>query len=162
MKEQTDKPLFRNFGLIVVLLALLAFFVVLIAKFIVTAQDSVTPESMALADQRTKPVAKVYTSQAEIPVVTATATGAAPEQPVVTSDGPDGEEVYTNACAACHASGLAGAPRPGSDDMALRAEKGMDALLQTALNGLNAMPARGGRPDLSDEEIKAAIDFMLE
>ncbi len=46
--------------------------------------------------------------------------------------------------------------------MALRAEKGPDALLQTALNGLNAMPARGGRADLTDEQVQAVIEFMLK
>ena len=162
MENQTDKLLFRNFGLIVVVMALFAFFVVLISKFIVTAQDTVTPESMALAEQRTKPVAAVYTSEDEIPIVATTAPETAPEQPPVTSDSAYGEEIYNSACAACHTSGAAGAPKPGSGDMTARAQKGFDALLQTALNGVNAMPARGGRPDLSDEEIRAAIEFMLE
>jgi cytochrome c5 len=46
--------------------------------------------------------------------------------------------------------------------MAQRIEKGMDALMQAALNGLNAMPARGGRPDLSDEQIQAVVEFMTQ
>jgi cytochrome c5 len=46
--------------------------------------------------------------------------------------------------------------------MAERAQKGVDALLQSAVNGLNAMPARGGRPDLSDEQIRAVIEYMIQ
>ena len=74
----------------------------------------------------------------------------------------DGEKLYAGTCAACHSTGAAGAPKPGSPEMAQRAEKGMDALMQTAVNGLNAMPARGGRPDLSDAQMQAIIEFMLQ
>ena len=74
----------------------------------------------------------------------------------------DGEMIYGSVCAACHTAAVLGAPQPGSAEMALRAENGMDAMMQNALNGLNAMPARGGRPDLSDEQVKAVIEFMLK
>ena len=47
-------------------------------------------------------------------------------------------------------------------EMAKRAENGMDTMMQNALNGLNTMPARGGRPDLSDEQVQAVIEFMLQ
>ena len=70
--------------------------------------------------------------------------------------------IYTSVCAACHTTGVAGAPKPGSPAMADRAQKGNDALMQTVVNGLNAMPARGGRSDLSDEQLQAAVDFMLQ
>jgi cytochrome c5 len=70
--------------------------------------------------------------------------------------------IYNTVCAACHATGVAEAPIPGSEQMAQRAEKGMEALMQTALNGLNAMPARGGRPDLSDEQVQAVVEFMTK
>jgi cytochrome c5 len=46
--------------------------------------------------------------------------------------------------------------------MAERAGKGQDALVNNALNGLNAMPPRGGRTDLSDEQIQAVVEFMLQ
>jgi cytochrome c5 len=42
------------------------------------------------------------------------------------------------------------------------AEKGIDGLVASAINGLNVMPPRGGRPDLSDQQIKAAVEFMLQ
>ena len=54
------------------------------------------------------------------------------------------------------------APIPGSPAMAERAAKGMDVLMQSAIDGLNAMPARGGRADLSDEQVQVIIEFMIK
>ena len=42
------------------------------------------------------------------------------------------------------------------------AAKGLEMLVQNAINGLNAMPARGGNPGLTDEQIQVAVEFMLE
>ena len=42
------------------------------------------------------------------------------------------------------------------------ADKGEEGLFSSVINGLNVMPPRGGRPDLSDEQIKAAVEFMLQ
>ena len=46
--------------------------------------------------------------------------------------------------------------------MAERAGKGLDALTQNAINGLNAMPARGGRADLSDEQVRVIVEYMMQ
>ncbi len=87
---------------------------------------------------------------------------AAPAQAVASADDLDAEKIYTSVCAACHSTGILDAPKPGTAEMAQRAEKGMDILMKNALDGLNAMPARGGGADLSDEEVKAAVEFMLK
>ncbi|MCF6189977.1 MAG: c-type cytochrome [Cocleimonas sp.] len=74
-----------------------------------------------------------------------------------------GEEVYKASCLACHATGIANAPKP--DDKAAwepRVATGLDALIKTAINGKGAMPARGGNPAVTDEEIKAAILYMTD
>lgn len=75
-----------------------------------------------------------------------------------------GEQVFNGACTACHSMPIAsalGAP-PVFDKSAWgkRLEKGLDATLKNALNGLNAMPAKGNCLDCSDDEIKAAIKYM--
>ena len=73
-----------------------------------------------------------------------------------------GEEVYNRACVACHATGVSGAPKAG--DVAVwgpRLAKGIDTLLQNAVNGVGVMPPRGGQLSLSDAEVRAAIEFML-
>lgn len=76
----------------------------------------------------------------------------------------DGEVVYNQACMACHASGAGGAPRVGDvDAWSPRIAKGIDALHSSGVNGVagTAMMAKGGRMDLSDEEVIAAVDYMV-
>ena len=74
----------------------------------------------------------------------------------------DGETVYNTVCTACHASGIAGAPKTGDKAAwAPRIATGMDALFKSASNGKNAMPARGGGADLSDDELKAAVEYLV-
>ena len=78
-----------------------------------------------------------------------------------------GKEVYEAACAVCHGAGVAGAPKFG-DSVAwkLRVVKGDEKLYANAINGYigkaGVMPAKGGRPDLSDTEVRNAVDFMTE
>lgn len=72
-----------------------------------------------------------------------------------------GEEVYTQACSACHAGGVMDAPKKGNaDDWEPRLEKGMETLLTHSIEGFNAMPPRGGCGNCSDEEIESAIEYM--
>lgn len=74
----------------------------------------------------------------------------------------DGKEIYNQNCAMCHAAGLANAPKLGNKaDWEPRVKAGKDALLQAALKGKNAMPAKGGNPKLTDEQVVAAVEFMV-
>jgi cytochrome c5 len=71
-----------------------------------------------------------------------------------------GEDVVKSACSACHSTGAAGAPTIGNKaEWAPRIAKGLDGLLETAKNGLNAMPARGAS-NASDLELARAVVFM--
>src|SRR5437588_642854 len=73
-----------------------------------------------------------------------------------------GEEVVKTVCAACHQTGVAGAPKIGDKAAwAPRLQQGMDTLLQSALKGKGAMPPKGGNASLSDAEVHAAIEFMV-
>ena len=79
---------------------------------------------------------------------------------------PDGEQVYSMACMACHGAGIAGAPRTG--DIPAWEERmiaGMDTLINHAINGFQGekgvMPAKGGNPSLSDGEVAAAGEYMV-
>jgi cytochrome c5 len=72
-----------------------------------------------------------------------------------------GEDIYKSVCTACHAAGVANAPKFGNKgDWAPRIKTGQKALLQSALKGKGAMPARGGAADLSDAEVERAVVFM--
>lgn len=68
---------------------------------------------------------------------------------------------YNKSCAVCHAAGVAGAPKTGNAEAwAPRMEKGMDALVASVKNGLNAMPPKGMCFDCSDEEYMELINYM--
>lgn len=74
----------------------------------------------------------------------------------------DGKAVYDKTCVACHATGVANAPKFGDKAAwAPRAATGKDALLASVIKGKGAMPPKAGAADLKDDDIKAAIDFML-
>lgn len=78
----------------------------------------------------------------------------------------DGKKTYDQACAACHATGAAGAPKLG-DKAAWsdRIAKGNDTLYTHAIKGFKGdtgyMPPKGGRSDLGDDAVKAAVDYMV-
>lgn len=74
-----------------------------------------------------------------------------------------GAEVYQASCAACHDAGVAGAPKTG--DKAAWSEhiaRGLDHMVHNAINGIGSMPPKGGNPNLSDEEVRAAVEYMAE
>jgi cytochrome c5 len=78
----------------------------------------------------------------------------------------DGQQVYQASCVACHSTGIAGAPKVGDKGQwATRVAAGTEALYRNALVGTQSpagvMPAKGGNPSLSDQEVKAAVDFMV-
>ena len=73
----------------------------------------------------------------------------------------DGKTVYETTCAMCHAAGVAGAPKFGDKAAwAPRIAQGKPALYNSALHGKNAMPPKGGNAALSDDAVKAAVDYM--
>ena len=69
---------------------------------------------------------------------------------------------YRTACMACHATGAAGAPKTG-DKAAWKARiaAGMDTMVTNAIKGKGAMPPKGGRPNLTDAQIKAVVEYMV-
>ena len=72
-----------------------------------------------------------------------------------------GGEVYKAACAACHDSGAAGAPKLGDKAAwAPRIGQGYETLVKNAVQGIRAMPAKGGNPDLDDVEVARAVVLM--
>ena len=83
-----------------------------------------------------------------------------PEQPEAASE--KGAGIVKTVCFACHGTGVAGAPKLG-DKAAWepRIATGKEALYHSALKGKGAMPPKGGRLDLPDEDIKAAVDFLV-
>jgi cytochrome c5 len=93
------------------------------------------------------------------------AAGAAPAPAPVTvakAEPAKGKAVYDANCTACHATGVAGAPRTGDKAAwAPRLKAGMEALYTASLKGKNAMPPKGGNLALADADVKAAVDYMV-
>ena len=129
---------------------------------IVTLAVIMTPKHdlASVADQkkveaRTAPIGTVITD----PALLVKAKAAVKREPY------SGEQVYATVCGACHEGGLLGAPK-SSDKAAWAARKGadggVDGLTASAIKGKNAMPPRGGNADLTDDEIKAAVEHLLK
>ena len=112
-------------------------------------------EAVAPASEAAAPAAEVAAPAAEVAVEPAAAPAAA------TVAAGAGEALYKQACAVCHVAGVAGAPKFGDKaGWAPRLAKGVDALAKSSINGLGAMPPRGGS-SASDAEIHAAVEYML-
>jgi cytochrome c5 len=95
------------------------------------------------------------------------APSAAATAPVVaaatpTAAKPDGAKVYAMGCNACHAAGVAGAPKFGDKAAwALRSKAGLDALVASVTKGKGAMPPKGAVANATDAELRAAVEYML-
>lgn len=74
-----------------------------------------------------------------------------------------GEKIYQQACQMCHQAGVAGSPMTGDAAVwADRIAQGRDKLVSSAIEGIGVMPPKGGQSQLSDEEVAAAVDYMIE
>ena len=145
-----------------VLLSLIAmtFVIAGIAVYVVNSvrPSKVDPTIAALANERIKPVGQVQTGGSGAPAGGAMAAAATGSD----AGAVDGEAVYKQACFSCHAAGVAGAPKFGSAaDWAPRIAQGIDVLHQHSLQGIRAMPPKGGFMNLSDDQVKAAVDYMV-
>ena len=128
----------------------------------VPSAESVTPEAVA---ERIKPVASVMTPDspgAAAEMAANNVAAAAPAAAPAAAGPSDGKAIYTSTCAACHGTGVLGAPKFGDKaSWAPHLAKGNDVLHDHAIHGFKAMPPRGGNMALSDADVKAAVDYML-
>lgn len=170
-----DRKFFDTFMLIIGALVLFSVAMIVLSEVIGGgAQESFIAEDPAvigMIEEQIAPVGSVVvegqSEPASPPPGESTVAVVAPEAEVVTVAVISGEEIYNSACMACHTTGVAGAPKIGvvaawTDRIA----KGTDALYANAINGYQGsagvMPAKGGRVDLSDEAVQAAVDYMVE
>ena len=116
------------------------------------AANAVPPGNDDEIDARLTPYGTV--NRAVIEEVTLAAAPAAPLT---------GTEIYDTYCATCHAMGVGGAPTFADNAAwAPRIAKGMDTLMSSTLNGINAMPAKGLCMSCSDEELTDAVTYMVD
>ena len=123
------------------------------------AQLAVDPKAAASASKASGTSASAPAAAAPEPV----AAVAPPPAPAKAAAAPGGgKATYEATCAACHNAGVAGAPKPGDKTAwSARLKAGKDTLYASALKGKGAMPAKGGNAALSDDAVKAAVDYLL-
>lgn len=159
MKDQ-DSIFFKNFSIMLVALIVITIILIIVGKIAhenLLGRDVMSEDRSAVAEL-IKPVAQVNTGEAIIVEEKSAAVA-------VAFDGStDGEMIYQNVCFACHGTGAGGAPKLEAAAWSARMDKGMDGLVDNAINGyqgtLGFMPAKGGRADLSDEQVKITVEFM--
>lgn len=166
-----DRSFLDNF--IIVIGALIAFTVAIYFLAVSLEETYLDPENrdnpiaqQAVTDRIT-PIGQARTSDAPPPAQPEPAAAAAEQPAQETAQAADGKQVYENACFACHGTGAAGAPKLGDvPAWAERIAQGEDVLYKHSIEGFQGntgvMPAKGGRGDLSDEQVKAAVDYMVE
>ena len=160
MSDQ-DSIFFRNFS---ILLGALVVLTIVLALIGISMQNNLVANLEGEADrssiqEQIKPVAGVNTDPNAI-------VEAAPVAMAAAFDGSlDGEMIYNNVCMACHTTGAGGAPKLIAAEWDTRIAQGEDMILAHAIDGFTGekglMPAKGGRTDLTDEQVKVTVDFML-
>lgn len=159
----------KRFSMIIGFLVVLTFGLILFARYL---HGLVPPEPSPVAQQqlldRIAPVGAVYagsTGAAQQAAAMAAAAAAAASQ-VAYGGTLDGEVIYNNLCTGCHTSGAGGAPTLERAAWTARIAQGRETLDRHAIEGFTGnagmMPARGGNPALSDEQMIAVVDWMLD
>jgi cytochrome c5 len=163
-----DQKFFDMYSLVIGVLAILALLIFVGAMKLSDMTQGIytadTDEYQAAVADRIRPIGRVRmpgeAASAEDHVV------AEAEKPAPVEAEMSGPQVYNEACLVCHGAGVGGAPIFGdSDAWSSRIEQGKDTLYQHALEGYTGeagyMPAKGARMDLSDDEVRAAVDYMV-
>lgn len=155
MSKDQDKKFMISFAGVLALLFGITFGIIVLAMIMAPdhAELATAAEAKKVA-ARTAPIGAVVTDPALL-----VKTAAVAREPW------SAEQVYTQVCSACHEAGVLAAPKL-TDKAAWTTRKGaaggVDGLTASAIKGKNSMPARGGKADLSDDEIKSAVELMLQ
>lgn len=129
--------------------------------------DAASPEQVAAINARLAPVAGVYAGESgNMARAAAEAAALAAAQAQVAYGGTlDGAVIYNNLCKTCHETGAGGAPLMTRTAWGNRLNQDTDTLVQHAIEGIQGpdgiMPPRGGNPSLTDDQVRASVEWML-
>ena len=163
-----DQQFFDMYSLVIGVLAAVALAILVLAMKMSDLTQGIytrdTAEYQAAVAERIRPVGEVYRPGEERVSSRPTIETVAEPAPVAASL--TGPQVYNSACIACHGAGVAGAPILGdAAAWTARIDQGIEVLTRHAVEGYSGavgyMPAKGGRTDLSDEEVAGAVDYMV-
>ena len=167
--SQTDAVFLKHFVQLIAFLVLLSVCLIALGAYIHSNHPpKENPAGDKLVAQRLAPVGAVYagdTGRAAMAAAAAAAMSAAASQ-VAYGGTTDGKTIFGNLCSACHGTGAGGAPMISNKaQWAPRLAQGVDTLVKHAIEGYNGsagmMPAKGGNPALSDEQVKATVEWMI-
>lgn len=168
---KSDQSFLRQFLMLIAGLSVLTVLLISLGWAIYNHEPKETnPEAAKLQASRIAPVGAVYagdTGRAAMAAAAEAAAKAAASQ-VAYGGTTDGKTIYENLCHSCHTAGVAGAPKLGDKAAwAPRLAQGMQTLVEHAINGYkgpdgNMMPAKGGNPSLTDEQVKAAVGWITD
>ncbi|RBL86508.1 cytochrome c5 family protein, partial [Streptomyces cavourensis] len=105
----------------------------------------------------------IYSAPAPAPAPAAAAAAAPAPAQATAAVNPAGEKLYKSVCFACHATGVANAPKFGDKaawDPYIKT--GMDAMVKVAMQGKPPMPPKGGAANASEDDIRAAVQYMVD
>lgn len=165
----TDAVFLKHFAMLIAFLMLVCVILIALAAHIYGNHPA--PENPArakIASERLAPVGAVYagdTGRAAIEAAAAAAKAAAASQ-VAYEGTTDGKVIFGKLCHACHETGAGGAPvLTDKAHWAPRVAEGIDTLVKHAIEGYTGsagmMPAKGGNPALSDEQVRATVEWMI-
>ncbi len=169
--SKSDQSFLRQFLIMIGGLTVLTVLLVFGAMAIYSREPKETnPNQTADTAARIAPAGAVYagnTGRAAMQAAAEAATKAAASQ-VAYGGTTDGKEIFNHLCTSCHTSGVAGAPKVGNKAMwAPRIAQGIDTLVKHAIEGYhgpdgNYMPAKGGNPALTDEQVSNAVHWIVD
>ena len=166
--SHSDSAFMTTFIVVMGLLAVIGLAAYFIANLVADSEDKMlsSEEWRETSDQNIKPAGQVnIAGEALAPetAVVADAGSAAAAETETAPEATSAESIYTTKCLACHAAGVAGAPKLGDTDAwAPRIAKGMETMVSNAITGLNAMPPKGTCMSCSDADIKMTVEYMVE
>ena len=165
-----DLAFLKRFSMVIAFLFLVMVGLILFAHYL---NGKVVYPTDPMAEQKTlariAPVGAVYAGAtgAAAQAAAAAASAAAAVANVPFGGRTDGAEIFNNGpCTGCHTAGVGGAPKLDAAGIGARvAQQGIDELVKKAISGfqgsVGVMPAKGGNPALTDEQIKAAVEYMV-
>lgn len=156
-RDMSDGAFIRRFAKVLTGLGAIIVLSVVTAGIFSCGQD---PNAEYEAARNAKQVAPVAAANTSAQAAQAAAPAAAPA-----AAARSGEQIVTSTCAACHGSGMLGAPKIGSKadwEPLVKAAGGIDGAVKNAINGIGNMPPRGGDSTLTDAEVHDAVKYMLD
>jgi len=163
-----DLDFLKKFSFVIAFLMLVTLGLILFARYLHgTLPRDADPAATARVEARISPMGEVYAGATGAAAQAAAAAAAleAAAANVAYGGTLDGATIYNNLCGGCHTNGVSGAPRLLAADWAARIPQGLDTLHRHAIEGYQGefglMPAKGGNPALTDEQVIATVDWML-